>query len=366
MLLNDPEKAPESDKNYFKRLAKDNNNFPNTVACVEFDDREQADIWIERRHEGAQDGIGTKQWDATQKTRHNTSRSIRDSNALAQSLIDYAVLKNFMSKEQAEGSLTTATRYLSNPFFRKTIGVTSPTSQAEVILDVPIDEFEKVLEQFAKDLIDKNSIVSSRSNKSDREQYARKLVSSGHAPTTHGKPSKLADHNNPTKPGINPPTINPGTGRHHQSPDKRKYIIPNDFKPKINNKILKRIFDELRGLDSDQFTLAATFLARAFLENVFDLYHDRIISGTLPGKTHLVMLEIQKHIDLEIKNGLKLSKEVFNAYGFFKKLPSEKHRQLNPENLGAYAHGSYYPNAVELRREWDSIEAFILLLISKI
>lgn len=368
LLLNDPEKAPDGEKSYFRNLTREDSNFPSNINCIEFDSREHADLWIERRHEGAQNGIGTKQWDAIQKTRHNTARAKPDSNALAQSLIDFAVKKNFIPSEKASRILTTATRYLSNPFFRKTIGVNSSSSQSDVELNVPISEFEKVLEQFSKDLLDDKSAVSSRSNKTDREKYARDLASSGYAPKTHGKTSKLTDHlnNKPQSTNTNNNNNNQSSNRHTQNPDKRKYFIPNDFKPRIKNQNLKRIFDELRALDADQYTLAATFLTRAFLETIFDLFHDKNIGGQLPKQTHLVMIDIQKHIQTAISGGMKLSKEESSAFGFFKKLPSEKHRQLNPENLGAFAHGSYYPNSVELRREWDNLQSFISYLFAHI
>jgi len=269
MLLNDPDRAPEGERTYFKNLIKDKQNFPTNAPCVEFNDRESADIWIERRHEGAQDGVGTRQWDAAQKTRHNISRSKNDINALAQALIDTAIQEKFIPAEKGEGLLTTATRYQSNPLFRKTIGVTSSTTDSDVALNVTYDEFKQVVERFTKDLIDPKSVVSSRSDKNDRENYARQLITDGDAPAKHGKSVKLSalqkTNQNPSGGSTSTST---SKHRNNQNPDNRKGVLPTSFKVIIKNNILKRVFDELRNLNAEEHTLASSFLCRAFLENI--------------------------------------------------------------------------------------------------
>jgi hypothetical protein len=365
LLLNDPDKAPEGERTYFKNLIKGKQNFPSIAPCIEFDNREAADIWVERRHEGAQDGIGTRQWDASQKSRHNTSRSKSDRNALALALIDHAIKSGFIPEEKRIGLITTATRYLSNPLFRKTIGVTSANTNSEIVINVTYDEFNRVIERFSEDLLDPSSAVSSRSNKKDRENYARQLITDGAAPAKHGKPLKLADEKDQKKPTPSGGNNNGTTGgRNNQNPDNRKSVLPASFKANIKNKNIKRMFDELRTLDAETYALASSFLCRAFLENIYDLFYEKLYTKPPPEKTHLVMLEIIKKIEPGKSTLLSVSER--KAFGFFKKLPTGEKYELNPSNLGANAHGNHYPKAIELKREWDNVEAFILHMIDKI
>ena len=72
LLLNDPEKAPSGEAPYFKKLAESSTKVPNAVNCVLFDDSDEANIWMGIRHNGEQDGVGVKNWDSKQKTRHRT------------------------------------------------------------------------------------------------------------------------------------------------------------------------------------------------------------------------------------------------------------------------------------------------------
>ncbi|MEB3865015.1 hypothetical protein MSG66_13465, partial [Acinetobacter sp. IK31] len=193
-LLNDPEKAPNQTlKDYFKKLRAKSALIPDSVNCEVFDHREKADLWIERRHEGEQSGVGTRQWNAVQKTRHNARLQRSDDNTLAQAIIDYAINNNLIKNNETGRILTTASRYLGNPFFRKTIGIASSRTDLNVQITTTLSEFEKIITKFCSDLIvsaDPNSletIVSSRSSSLAVEEYARKLIHDGYAPITHFK-----------------------------------------------------------------------------------------------------------------------------------------------------------------------------------
>ncbi|WP_241675268.1 MULTISPECIES: hypothetical protein [Acinetobacter] len=202
ILLNDPERAPNQNlKDYFKKLKARSALIPDSVNCEVFDRREKADLWIERRHEGEQSGVGARQWNAVQKTRHNARLQRSDDNTLAQAIIDYAINNSLVKNNETGRILTTASRYLGNPFFRKTLGITSSRSDLNVQIATPIFEFEKVITKFCLDLIesaDPNSsemTVSSRSSSADVEQYARQLIHDGYAPITHIEAYLLKDAN---------------------------------------------------------------------------------------------------------------------------------------------------------------------------
>ncbi|MCU7846468.1 MAG: hypothetical protein KZQ89_00425 [Candidatus Thiodiazotropha sp. (ex Lucinoma kastoroae)] len=121
-------------------------------------------------------------------------RSKKDSNALAQSIIEYAVKLGVLSREfENKRILTTASRYLGNPYFRKTMGIVSGRSDSDVVINVSFDDFDRIVERFIADIMDSASSVTSRTNKSDWESYARTLINEGVAPTSHTDKKKLSD-----------------------------------------------------------------------------------------------------------------------------------------------------------------------------
>ena len=181
ILLNNTELCPQSESNYFRNLSE-GRTVPDSINAVVFDSRKEADIWIERRHSGEQDGMGTLQWDAVQKTRWNKYRERKDPNALALEVLDYAKRRTIISEDDVKKNLTTATRYLSNPLFRKIVGIVTSSNDPNPVLDVEVSEFNKVLKWFCEDLVENDSEVNSRSKKEDWENYARNLIQEKIAP----------------------------------------------------------------------------------------------------------------------------------------------------------------------------------------
>lgn len=373
-LLNSPQSAPNADQiSYFKNLAESHGNIENKVKCAIFNTRKEADIWIERRHEGEQDGVGTRRWDADQISRHKRSKNKVDNNALALSLLDYASSRGFLDEESKLGLLTTASRYLGNPYFRKTLGIVSPRTESEVVIDVSYSDFNEVLERFVHDLTDKNSGVNSRTKSGDWEKYAQKLVKDGVAPNKNTEKQKLSDwqsgigNRKATLLGDSPAAIYSGTTAKStnlgvgstRNPDKRPYLVSSSFKAPIKNKTLRRVFEELKTLQVDHHPLAVSLLTRAFLENVYAEYIEKVMGENSNMSTHIVLDKIIKNIEAQSN----LTKQEKSALTAIKKVQSNTENILNPRSLGANAHGKHYPNAKELKREWDNIDEIVQYMV---
>ena len=365
ILLNDPMRSPSSDRFYFKNLAE-SMSFPITeVDSVIFKSRKEADVWIDRRHEGQQDGIGIKQWDATQKTRRNLSRQIKDRNALSQALLQYAIERKYLSRNETEKILTTATRYLSNPFLRKTVGITSKSNDPDVVINVSSNDFDKVLEKFCKDLVDEESGISSRSKKADWENYAKKLAQEGFAPSVACSDHKLSDRDDSNREDSKNNEPDPG-GRMNPDPDKRKHIVPSSgFSVRIKNNNLRRAFGELKKIPVQGTPLAAAMVCRAFLENLYWLFYEKKCEGDTANpsqKTHVLLKEV---IEL-IKRDKALSRSEKKALSALKRVQANETNVLSAQTLGANVHLAHYPNASELNREWDNIQAILLYMLEEI
>lgn len=393
-LLNDPGKAPKGEVSYFQKLSESSDLFPTSLNCVLFDNLDEANVWMGIRHNGEQDGIGIRNWDSKQRTRHNGRINRKDQNALALALIEYATEKGLLKSGSSERIITTAARYLGNPFVRETMYIISPRSESEVKINASCQEFNTVLKKFCDDLVE-NTLVNSRSRKDDWVNYAKMLIEKGIAPKNKVEPHLLSEcllseaesgqkppgaSENPGSTG-NPGSTDggskpsgkpgpedgndsggPGKESRPQNPDYRKFIVPPDFRPGINNKILRRVFEEMRKIEVTECPLAVSQVTRAFLENLYILFHESVTGSYTQQQTHSLMDKIIKEIGLDST----LSKSEKNALAALRRVQSNELNVLSPKTLGANAHGGIYPDPTQLKREFDNIAEIIKYMLKRI
>jgi hypothetical protein len=355
-LLSDPKKAPTAAlKRTFESLSAKLDAPIKKVSATVFDSEEEARIWKAIRHEGEQGGVGVRRWKAAAQTRHNMGGSKRNPNILALSLRDYAKSAGVIDANTADRvSITTLARYLSNPVFRHDIGITSPTN---LEVDVPEAQFNRVVERFIRDALPRDdgqtSIVNSRSNTPEIKKYAKSLRTEGLLPTTRFPQSRQPS----------PAKATTSKTRRDKHPDKRRSVIPQDLKPKITDVILRRVYEELREIDPFEFSFAAAYLMRAFIEMTAKLYAKK---HGLPrdGELHAIIQHCAKH--LESTAALQALKKS-ERDGLMKPLnvmSSDKHSRTSPDSMGAFVHGSSIPTGAELIRRWDTIEPSMTALLA--
>lgn len=359
-LLNNPEKAPnEGHRKFFREQAKLLKEPLNAIEVVIFPSREAARPWLALRHEGALNGVGMRGWDAIQKARHNMSSGVTTTpNAQAVLLLDYAIARKLISdNDRKRISVTTLTRFLSNPVFRNTLGL---TSAGKLDVEVPQPEFDRAVDRFLNDALDgKHSGVNSRTSKRQRQDYAHKLRGEGIAPSARlATPYPL---NSKTGEGGNysdaSDTNVAKRVRNNKNPDHRRRVIPSDTVIKIKNKILKRIYDELRGVDSVTHSFAAAYLLRAMIEQVMTVFcRENGIPHNV--KLHTLIERVEKFLvnDGVPERQLKLLRVMAN----------QKDSPYSPETLGASVHGSLIPTGPQLARHWDSLEAPLIIVINRL
>jgi hypothetical protein len=168
-LLNDPELAPPDQRAFFERHS--GNWTPITeVPVVKFGSKDAVQLWLDRIHQGPNNGVGRKSWNADQKARNSGNRRFQATLAV----LDYAQDNGLISAEQRKKRLTTAQRFLSNPLMREALGV-DLSDPDNVSLNRPDADFKKLLQTFIADLLSDAGEVTSRKLKKDIESYARKL-----------------------------------------------------------------------------------------------------------------------------------------------------------------------------------------------
>ncbi|MBO8085906.1 MAG: hypothetical protein J7D61_07690 [Marichromatium sp.] len=168
-LLTDPDLAPKKHRVFFEKLAEKWTPI-NELKCVVFNNRDDLKIWLERRHHGFAGGVGQKQWNAEQKSRHSGKK---DRNLLALSFLDYVEREGLLNAKNREKRLTTVQRYLGNPVMRSTLGLKTEPEGVKCSLNK--NDLHIISHQFLTDMIEKREKVNSRKNKDEIIEYAREL-----------------------------------------------------------------------------------------------------------------------------------------------------------------------------------------------
>ncbi|WP_188213918.1 hypothetical protein [Neisseria subflava] len=119
-LLNDPYRAPQKFQKKFFELSSNWENISELEVIV-IEDEENVDLWLTRIHAGQQQGIGRRQWDSEQKTRHFGDSK----NTLAQLLLDYAEKEGLLTTDTRRGKLSVVQRFLTNHDFKNLIGISN-------------------------------------------------------------------------------------------------------------------------------------------------------------------------------------------------------------------------------------------------
>ena len=396
-LLNNPELLPLYSEKVKNILEKYNTKLMD-IECEVFDKREDAKIWLERKHSGQQNGIGTKSWSAEQKTRFESGQS--NNNTLAVSIIDFAK-KNDIKEAETEGILTTVTRFLANPTFRNSIGLRSNTKDISIVIDISREDFILVLGKFIFDVADKsNKAVSSRSNKEDYIKYGNYLYDTYLKGVeridsyTLNKQDQAANvvgyENDDTSVGVNTEDrqdsdnsgntsnnkIEPskqeenqntsGKKRSSKNPNDRKHIFTTKFYCKTSNQIIMTIYHELKIIDVESFPLSCAIITRVFTESILKCYLNIVGSKKVnKDRLDLTIIEINKYFNSNA-NQEKLTASQETALKNLTLLVESRGSALSPVSLGINAHGGAYPKATELKTDWMNIEPIIQYILDEV
>jgi hypothetical protein len=356
-LLVDPDKASsEPDKRYFRQQAAKLRGQIKEIDAVIFPNRKEARPWLSLRHEGELAGVGTRRWTSGQKTRFDrgarAGERTNNPNVQAAMLLEYALERSLVSKTEHDGiSLTTLTRYLKSPVFRHALGLVNPR---DIRIIVPQDEFDRAAQRFLKDAFknDTNDAhgVHSRTRIGEREAYAHRLQKDGLAATTRLQSAQVPQ---PTAPGAQASK----KARSKRHPDRRLNVIPPDFAISVEDTVLRRIYQEARSLDATEWSFAAAYLLRAFIERTIKLYcQDYGLGGAD------VNILAGKAADRLVADGALTEREAKPL----RRVANDKHGPLSPDTLGAYVHGGLIPNSTELVRTFDAIRPNLQVMIEQL
>lgn len=169
-LLKDPRRAPSAMRAAFQR-AKTNAKIklPRLFEVVIEEDEDERRKWIERAHAGTLSGKGRKAWNTEQKSRH--FKNPRNLRGLA--VLDYAVERGFVSKDEKDGRLSHIVRLIGNPVMRATLGLHFEKDPTEPYRDRPLEDFEKLIKWLINEALVKD--LGSQAGKKEINDKANKL-----------------------------------------------------------------------------------------------------------------------------------------------------------------------------------------------
>ena len=344
----------------FERLQQAyNDSIPKILECVVVPNRDEANIWIYRKHAGQQDGIGTVTWNAQQIQRYKAMAS--GSQSLELEIVSFLEKSPFLRKSEKEKlrnlNITNLQRLISDPDVRKALGL--DVHKGVIRSFVPEENLVNNLLIIVRDLLAPGFTVGHIYSKEDRKNY---IGSVSNKLDTSVKTNKKWDISS-AQPREEVDRLNIKTDVVPKERP-RSTMIPNNLKISISNPKLARIFHELQTMNIEKYKYSCSVMARVLIEGSVDCYMNKFMKDSFNNLT----AEGSK-IDLNQKVNRVIQKMVSNhkldkilAKGIRTEM-KDINSPLSIDTLNAYVHNTQFsPKPDNLRCGWDNIQCFFELL----
>jgi hypothetical protein len=369
MLLSDPAMAAlgyePKDVNKFEAYGEKYKSSPiESLACVVFSQRAEANHWIELRHTGENEGRGVVPWGAKEKARFN---ELQGKPSPAFQVLEFVKKNANLSKEDLEylmkPNISSIKRLISDPNVREALGV--DITDGYVNTNYPSGEIINGLTKLVMDVATQGISVDDIRHKRDREEYISGFADE-YLPDITSKPVKtweLRSQTGPVKPSILPSKGVTGTTPGKKSvplSTSRKTLIPSKCVLKVKNAPrINKIYRELRDLEIDFFENSGAVMFRVFLELSLEEYARR---NQIPfDKNTGLSAMLQKVANYMKSNKLMTPNELKPIRVAY----SSKDSLFSSDTLHAYVHNpDFAPKSQDLKITWDGFEKFFMAMWS--
>ena len=328
------------------------------IRCVRFDDREEANDWIRRRHTGAARGEGRINWRPLEIQRFSDDYTTIDVIDFVERNADYP--KEGWEKAQlalSSGKSTNLTRLLESSAGQSHLGITVQTEpdRKTPLLGVDPNWALQVLKRILDDIV--NNVVDSRrlNRASDIEKYFANLPPDlqPEIDTAVATPKAFRDISlsgsqvvPPSKP---PPKTKP-------PPRKRRALAPkrHPFDTTKSTK-LGMLLNEAGSLDVSKFPLSCAFVLRAVVELGVN---DYMKANSLPRKKRGSRreLELTKKAETVLQHIESCGTFPSSELRAFRRNLLEPRSACSIQSLNGFVHGPYdLPTSDALRAGWESV-----------
>ena len=346
----------------FKKLnAERQDAIPQTLQCSIAPNREEARIWIRRKHGSGLDGAGTEHWSSISKARADVAEGIPRPDldvvnfVLTNPSLDPEVRKHL---EGSEFSITTLNRLLESKEVQQVIGIA--IEDDKIVTDQSKERIQGVFSEIttviAKGSYKNKKFTERNIDTSDRQEefvteiakkHAKKIRGAG-SWSVSGKPIPVARKSAKQK------------GKSTPSTEQRQNLIPRAFKLELPAGKINDVFVELKKLDVVRHRHAVSVLFRVFFEFSLDHYITR----------HAIKLPTDNAG--RVKDSLPVRVEHVKAHVKQTKLMNEhelkplnvamagKDSLLAPDTINAYVHSPWMnPDPLQLKISWNNLQLFI-------
>jgi hypothetical protein len=329
-----------------------------TAECVLFPTREDADVWIERRHRGDQGGVGVVRWGATESARFDARRTGKRSPELQ--VLDFVAERGNLDQATRDKlhdvSITNLKRLIRDESVRDVIGITlSPDGQVSTAL--PEQEALKGLTRIVGDLANERLKVSEIYEAKNRKDYLSRFRKS-ELPSRGAVKSSSRPLMGPSSAEDSGGGAAAGGKRYTKVPRPRATLVPGTCACAVRGAKLVNIYSELRRLRLEDFPNSAGVLFRVFLELSVDaVIEQQKLMSESQARGSKLRDKISKVADHLASSG-KLSDKQVRAV---KKTASSQHFiSGSVTTLHEYVHNTNFsPSPADLRAAWDNSQVFL-------
>lgn len=362
-LLENPDLIPETNKSLlgkFKKLSEQySNGSTQKIPCVVFDDEKEAEHWIELKHTGQNDGVGTVGWDAQQKARFD--ERVKGTASYALQIIDFLQkedsVDNELKQKLKELKSSSLQRLVSDPDFRRVSGI--DIKDGKVTTRFEPSEIAKPLSKAARDLLSPDFTVKDIYYKDDRLNYLETFKKSDLPDKTQELSGnwELIGTSRPPKKTDKPKDQSKGK-KSKSLISNRNTIIPKSTILTISQPRVNKIYHELKDLDLRDFENSGAITFRVFIELSIDSYIEKHPIVGVSDNSKLSHKLKSTAADLESK-GILDKHKLKGAYTS----ATMKDSIFSVDTFNAFVHNKdFHPDATQLKKNWDNLEIFFVKL----
>lgn len=348
------------------------------VECVVFETEKEVVHWIELRHTGQNQGKGLVEWGSNEKDRF--ADRYGDERSPAGQIIDFVEEYGDLSEEATEsdkGIITSVRRLIGTPKVRETLGI--DREKGVVYAHYPRSEVAKSLSYIVEQLKTGETKVKDIYYSDDRKQYAEQIPEScipdsdvqleervplevvtdeGMSADEERSNGRRGDEEEQGDEGRDRGSLNGDDSDASASERTRASVVPRDSRIEVDHPRMKRIYNELRGLNAEKYPNACSVLTRVFVELSVDHF-----------------LSVQSLMDEDGRRSQPLAKRMKVAATFLEDAGIVESQVVRAVSRAAdsgyylaaatvtwnqYVHNKFvYPKSTELKDAWDELEPFV-------
>jgi hypothetical protein len=333
-----------------------------SLRCVVFAQRDDANHWIELRHTGVNEGRGVVPWGAKEKARFN---ELLGKPSPAFQVLEFVRKNSNLNETEREvlkkPNLSSIQRLIGDPDVRENLGV--DMTDGYVTTNYPSGEIINGLTKLVMDVATQRISVDNIRHKSDRADYISEFDEE-YLPDINSNPIetwKLQSQTGPVKPRVLPSKGVSGAALGKKSvplSTSRPTLIPANCVLRIKNaNRINKIYRELKGLEVKGFENACAITFRVFLELSVENYakakninyHENDSLANMIGKVAKYM-ESNKLMSTDELKPIRVACSTPDSL-------------VSIKTLHAYVHNPYLsPKADDLKLTWDDFEKFFKVM----